>query len=139
VSYSRDLTLTEAFAEYGAILGNHINEYSAIAKDGSVVIGCWERRIKRTAPGVWRYEVRDVLQWAAHGRNVLMEHLKYASSQSKPLRIVVVVPSGEIGEKIYDESVSGRNIPKSYHVRKDFVGQVVSLDENHFILDFKRT
>ena len=38
MNYFRDLTKTEAFAAYGAKVKKPLNEYSAIADDGSVVL-----------------------------------------------------------------------------------------------------
>ncbi len=63
MNYFRDLTKTDAFAEYGAVLDNPVNEYSAIAEDGSVVVECWSTLIKRIADGVWRYHVDDFSEW----------------------------------------------------------------------------
>jgi len=59
MTYIRDLTKTEAFAEFGAILKNRLNEYSAPASDGSIVVECWSKYIKRLDHGSWLYHVHD--------------------------------------------------------------------------------
>jgi hypothetical protein len=70
MSYSRDLTKTEAFREYGATVKNVLNEYSAIANDGSVVLECWTHLIGDKQPdGEWRYQIDDLSTWTnIHGK-----------------------------------------------------------------------
>ena len=61
MNYFRDLTKTEAFAAYGSKVKNPLNEYSAIAGDGFVVLECWTHLIDDKRPdGVWRYEISDL-------------------------------------------------------------------------------
>jgi len=60
-----NLTLTEAFAEYGA-KRRGVYDYSAIAKDVSVVVSCWGQLLKDRENGIWRYEVDDLSAWTSN-------------------------------------------------------------------------
>ena len=94
MSYSRNLTKTEAFREYGATVKNVLNEYSAIANDGSVVLECWTHLIDDKRPdGAWRYQIDDLSTWTnIHGKELLQEHLGFAFNENKPIRLVLATP-----------------------------------------------
>ena len=137
MTYFRDLTKTQAFDEYGAVLTNHVNEYSAIAKDGSVVLECWNHLIERESDGAWRYQIDDLSTWTNnHGKNLLLRHLKYALEENRPVRLVRAIPTENAKPEV--AGVDGTKIPKSIDVRKDFVGKVLAFDGNHFVIVFRR-
>jgi hypothetical protein len=101
MTYYRDLTKTEAFAEYGAVLNNPLNGYSAVAEDQSVVVECWGHLIKRIADGVWRYHVDDFAEWTnMQGKNQLERHLQYAIDGDRPVRLVIATPKAGATPKV---------------------------------------
>jgi hypothetical protein len=137
MTYFRDITKTEAFAAYGAVLNNPLNGYSAVANDHSVVVECWGHLIKRIGDGVWRYQVDDFSEWTnIQGKNQLEGHLRYAIDEDRPVRLVIAMPKA--GDKPKVAKLDGTKIPKTISIRKDFVGKVVALDADHFIIDFFR-
>lgn len=110
--YFRDLTKTEAFAEFGAVLNNPVNEYSAVAEDRSVVIECWGHLINRIGDGVWRYCVDDFSEWTnMAGKNQLERHLQYAIDEDRPVRLVMATPKSGARPKV--AKLDGTKIPKT--------------------------
>ena len=138
MTYFRDLSKTQAFAEYGAVLTNHVNEYSAIAKDGSVVLECWNHLIERESNGAWRYQIDDLSTWTNnHGKNLLVRHLKYAFEETRPVRLVRAIPTenakpevAELTERKYQRVSTSERIL--------FIGEVLAFDSNHFVIVFRR-
>ena len=84
------MTLTEAFARYGAKLKNRMWAYTAIATDGSFVFSCWNHRLKPKPGGLLRYE-DNMTRWAGNvrGKNLLRDHLKQAFQGNLRVRLVV--------------------------------------------------
>ena len=138
MSYFRDITKTEAFAQYGAKLNNPINEYSAIATDGSVILECWTHLIDDKRPdGKWRYQIDDFAHWTnSHGKRLLMSHLLYAFEHNKKIRLVLATPKK--GAKPAVAGLDGTKIPKIISIREKWIGRVVSIDDEHFIVDFQK-
>src|SRR5256885_15397018 len=86
----KKLTLTTAFATYGAELKNTRWAFSAIAADGSLVLSCWSHFLKGYVNGHKRYEDR-LSRWETDtpGRQLLTEHLKLAVARNLPVRLIV--------------------------------------------------
>jgi hypothetical protein len=80
---------------------------------------------------VLRYEDRLSRGVASSKSSVLMgQHLGLARDGSLPVRMIVTVPR---------ESKDKPNPkPRSFHVRPDLVGKLVSFDGDHFVVDFVR-
>jgi hypothetical protein len=122
------LGIVESFARYGATLHNKRWSVSAIAQDGSLVMSCWDDRI-RTSKGVMRYQ--DSLSgWAenALGSALLREHLSQAVQANLPVRLVLAHPA---------PPGAGR-VAEYFHVRPDVVGRTVSFDGDQFVFEFVR-
>jgi hypothetical protein len=126
-----NLKLGEAFAKYGATPANRLHSLSAMASDGSLVLGCSAARFLHPSPGVLRYENTlssdpDRAREAA----ALGEHLTLARGGNLPVRMIVIVdkprPEGE---------GTGREI----HIRTDLVGKVMKFDGVHYIVEFVRS
>ena len=132
-----NLTLTDAFAEYGATRRSPY-DYSAIAKDGSVVVSCWGQLLKDQENGIWRYKVDDLSAWTSNpgSRNLFKRHLEYALAEDRPIRLIIAQEKDNPPPKI--AGTDGRKIRKTYSVRKDRVGKVVFFDGNKVNIDFKK-
>src|SRR5215217_4795030 len=82
MNYFRDKTKTQAFADLRARTNNRMNEYSAIAEDGPIVLVCWNQYIKSLPDGTWRYHIDDLSSWTnVHGKDLMQEHLKLAHDE----------------------------------------------------------
>jgi len=130
----KELTLTEAFASYGAKLKNTRWACSAIASDGALVISCWDHFLKSHVDGHKRYE-DHLAGWRGnhHGRNLLGEHLKIAVEGDRPVRLVVAKVDDE-SESVYGDASS---LPKTFSIEKNLVGKVVEFDGDGFVIEFR--
>ena len=86
----KKLTLTAAFAWFGAELKNPRWQCSAFAKDGSLVISCWRQFLDVRSDGIQRYEDR-LSRWEGnrHGRELLRGHRRQAVERGVPVRLVI--------------------------------------------------
>jgi hypothetical protein len=126
------LTLTAAFAYYGAELKNVQWASSAIAKDGSLVLSCWHHFL-RPIEGGHRYE-DHLSRWpVGHaGRNLLSAHLKLAVKSRLPVRLVLAT----LTEPKDWESGAARPLPKIFSTHGNVLGKVVEFDGNSFAIEF---
>ncbi len=131
------LTLTQAMADYHAVRRG-VYDYSAISKDGSLVVSCWGQLLKDLGNGVWRYEVTNLSKWTSNpsSRNLFKKHLSFALSEDRPVRLIIAkekdFPRPEIA------GTDGRKIRKEYFAQKDRVGKVVVFDGKRVRIDFKK-
>lgn len=131
------LNFTDAFATYGAKLANPQWAVSAIAEDGSLVLSCWQHMIT-IEKGVWRYSDRI---WPSRrqtpGMNLLIKHLDQALKEKLRVRIVIV-STNEAGILVVDKGEDASRLRKEFGVREDYIGQVVSLDGDAYVIEFKK-
>lgn len=127
------LTLTAAFATYGATLKNTRWAFSAIARDGSLVLSCWKHFLKSFVDGHKHYE-DHLSRWATDtpGKKLLTEHLKLAVARDLPVRLVVAT----VDEPAKDLEREAGTRQKTFSVHVDMVGKVVEFDGNRFAIDF---
>jgi len=136
VNYYRDKTKTEAFAEFGAKTDNKINEYSAVANDGSIVLECWSQYIKLLPDRIWRYQI-DISLWLnPHGKDLMLRHLQLALAEQRPIKLIKVKlknnPNADVAR------MDASNEPKEITTYPDRVGRVVEATENTVIIDFRK-
>jgi hypothetical protein len=132
-----EISFTEAFAKYGATLPNPQWAFSAIAQDGALVISCWQHKFTSPEKGVLRYS--DCLsRWMrlnTPGKNLLMTHLAKAHNENLPVRLII---ASTPDTAIVDAGEDASGLRKTFHVREDFIGQVVSFDGDAYVIDFKK-
>ncbi len=129
----KPLTLTQAFATYGAKLRNTRWAFSSIASDGSLVIRCWKHFLESYADGHQRYQDR-LSRWktTTPGRQLLIEHLELAGAKNLPVRMVVATL-----EDPSDETIEGAGLrPKVFTVHPNMVGRVTEYDGDRFAIEF---
>lgn len=132
-----ELKFTEAFAKYGAKLANPMWAFSAMAADGSLVISCWQHKFSMPEKGVLRYS-DQLSRWKAEnhlGKNLLTSHITQAYEQKLPVRLVIATTSESAR---VDAGEDASNLPKTFHLKEDFVGQVVSFDGDAYVIDFRK-
>jgi hypothetical protein len=124
-----NLSLSDAFARFGAKPSNRLRGLSAMAADGALVLKCSLAYFGHPSRGVLRYEDRlSRLSPGCSDTELLGQHLTLAAAGALPVRMVVSSRA--------DES-SGSGSP-SCHVRPDLIGRVAEFDGDHFIVDFTR-
>jgi len=129
------LSLTSAFARYGAKLANPQWAVSAINSDGELVVSCWKHYLKG---GNGKLIYKDSLsRWAgnAAGNNLLREHLTKAISDNLPVWLVIARTDAT---DIVDSGQDASQAAKTFGVREDLVGKVVTFDGDHFEIEFVR-
>lgn len=121
-----NLSLVDAFGKFGAKPSNRLRALSAMAADGAMVLNCSHACFGHPSPGLLRYEDRISREAVAtKDSELLSQHLTLARDGSLPVRMVVA-------------TVADEKRGRSFHVRSDLIGTVVSFDGDHFIVDFTR-
>lgn len=132
-----ELRFTEAFAKYGAKLANPMWAFSAIAADGALVLSCWQHKFKVPEKGVLRYSDK-LSRWQREGhigKKLLTAHLTQAYEQKLPVRLIIAATTDPAR---VDAGEDASGLPKTFHLKEDFVGQVVSFDGDAYVIDFKK-
>lgn len=136
-----DLTLTQAFAKYGAKIRNPRNVYSAIAEDGSLVISCWFHYFSRPEDEDVALRYSDRLSrmrgkgGKLPGKNLLKEHLEQAFREELVVRpVIATTPETDVVDAGQDSS----SLPKTFHLKETHIGKVVVFDGDAFRIDFTR-
>jgi hypothetical protein len=124
-----NLSLIDAFGRFGAKPSNRVRGLSAMAADGAMVLNCSHAYFGHPTRGVLRYEDR-LSREAPDSKDtqLLGQHLALARDGALPVRMVVT--------SLADEKNGGGS--RSFHVRPDLIGKVVSFDGDHFVIDFTR-
>jgi hypothetical protein len=129
------LTLTAAFNRYGAKLINPQWAVSAISASGELVVSCWKHYLK-PGKGALRY-VDRLSRWEGNmaGNNLLREHLNKAVTDNLPIRLVIARTESTA---VIDSGADASQVSKSFGVREDVVGRVLSFDGDAFEFEFTR-
>lgn len=122
-----NLTLVDAFAQYGGKPANRLHSLSGMAADGAMILSCASTRFGHPKPGVLRYE--DKVSRDPDRSTELSTHLNLARDGKLPVRIIIISSTAQ------EEGAASRAI----HTRIDLVGSVVEFDGDHYIVDFVRT
>ena len=132
--------IVAAFRKFDAKLDNIQWAASAIARDGAIVVSCWQHRLK-PLKGNKRKILRYADEWSRWssnhlGRRRLAEHLQKALDENLSVRLVVVWTDDT---SAVDERKNGLNtIKKAFSVKPDLVGRVKKLDEDGYVIDFEK-
>ncbi len=134
------LIYTEAFVKYGATLNNQQWSVSAFCPDGSLVVSLRQDWIKRGEErGTLVY--KDTLsQWKGNhdGRNEFRHHLNAAKVAGARIRLVVAHPVSADDAKLVGNVPDESKIKKTFSVREDLVGALVSFDDDTLCIVFRR-
>jgi hypothetical protein len=137
MTHTMNQTKTEAFAEFGAQTNNKLNEYSAIAEDGSIVLECWNQHVTLVPERVWRHQIDNLSTWInAQGKNLMMKHLQLAIHEDRPIRLIIVRLKDNPNRDIAGMDAS--NEPKFIIPYRDRIGKVVELSPDKLVIDFRK-
>ena len=121
------LSLIDAFGKFGSKPSNRLRSLSAMATDGAMVLNCSHAYFGHPERGVLRYEDRLSREVPnTKYTELLGQHLTLARDGALPVRMVVT--------SVVDEKKRTR----SFHVRTDLIGKLVTFDGDHFVIDFTR-
>src|SRR6266478_2040533 len=120
---AKRMTLTAAFAAFGARLVNYRKTSSLIADDGALVFSFWSVFFEPSSDS--RVYEDDFRRWKNPvGREVARENLRFAFEKKRPVRLVMAFPKDPEALKA-GSVVTGGN---KWSVRKDLVGEIKSFD-----------
>ena len=129
----RKLTLTEAFAHYGAKLRNVQWAVSDIA-DGHLVVSLWAHKFRKAVDGIVPYE-DQLSRWNGAGNKLFRQHLEQAFRDQLPVRVVIVRAQDP---EAVDRGIDASALKKSFSVRPELTGQIVEYDGDQFVIEFRR-
>ncbi len=123
----------EAFRKYGAQLKNKQWSVCAEASNGSLVVSCWEHRLK-SKDGVHRYE--DILdRWKGPGNHEYRERLDLDFRSGQAIR-AVIVSTDDI--TTVEAGMDAGKVKKKFWVKQEWIGKIVELDDHKVAIEFKR-
>jgi hypothetical protein len=128
------LTLTEAFARYGAVLRNVQWSVSAWNPSGELVVSLWAHHYRKGPSGTAEYADR-VDRWTGPGNSEFRKNIAQAFAAGSDVRLILVstpesyrVQTGE----------NASQLPKDFAAREDLVGKVVLFDSDNYVIRFTR-
>ncbi len=127
------MTLTEAFAQYGAKLRNVQWAVSDIA-DGHLVASLWAHKFRKAVDGVMAYE-DQLSRWSGAGNSIFRQHLEQAVRDQLPVRVVIVRAEDPAA---VDCGVDASLIQKTFSIRPELLGRVSKYDGDQFAIEFRR-
>lgn len=134
------MTYTEAFAEYGATLTNPQWSVSGFGSDGSLVVCLWENLLKLDAKrGTLGYE--DTLaKWLGNlpGREEIRKHLKKATTEALPIRLVIAHPVSVADERLVGKVADESSIKKTFSAKKEVIGTLADFDGDNLRIIFHK-
>ncbi|WP_426174913.1 hypothetical protein [Massilia sp. TWR1-2-2] len=126
--------ISEAFAKYGARLKNVNWSVSAWNSTGELVLSLWAHHYRKGEDGSAEYSGK-LSRWAGPGNNEFRVNIAEAFERKSPVRLVVVqtdnidhVESGEDASRV----------KKDFSARDDLVGEVVLLENDNYVVSFRR-
>jgi hypothetical protein len=129
------LTYTAAFRAFGAKLTNPMWAYSAIAKDGALVLSCWSHKLK-LQNSTLIYSDR-LSRWEPNtpGKNLLTQHLTKARDEALDVRLIVATTDEP---DVVDRGEAADKIKKTFHIKPEVIGKVTLFDGDNFQIEFRR-
>ena len=129
-----DLSLVQAFARYGAKLKNRQWSVCAFAPNGDLVVRQWNHDYTRIDSNTG--ETTDHLsRWSGHGNRELRDAIAEAFSSSRTIRLVMAYAADPDYVKSGGDASKTK---KTYDVKPDWIGKVVSFDGDEYVIRFRR-
>jgi hypothetical protein len=132
---AKKLTLTQAFANFGATPVNVQWACSAIANDGeSIVMSGWNHMLSPEPNDRLVYE-DSLSDWKnRRGANLLQKHLAKAMAENLPIQLILATTTDE--ELV--EAGEARNADKTFANQYDLVGSLIDFDADtgHYVIEF---
>ena len=128
------LGFAEAFAKYGAKLRNVQWSVCAEAPDGSLVVSLWEHQFEPPQGGA--VICRDSFsRWSGPGNSEFREKVAKAFRSGQAVKAVIAHSENPAAVQAGKDA---SQIPKSFSVREDWQGRVLSIDGESYAFEFKR-
>lgn len=128
------LSLTEAFARYGATLKNPMWSVSAWTMQGELVVSQWAHHYRKGPENSAEYWGRTT-RWEGPGKNEFKANLERAKAHGSQVRLVIV-STKEVARVEAGEDAS--KLKKEFDVRPELIGEVAELDGDDYVIRFRR-
>lgn len=135
INYMSKLTLTRAFAEYGARLKNPQWSVSAWLPEGTLVVCLWDHHCRKGFAGTMEFS-GSLERWSGHGNKEFRENLSKAFVAESNIRLVIVTTK-ETARVEAGEDAS--KIKKFYATRHDLIGKITELGVRNYVFQFAKT
>jgi hypothetical protein len=131
---SRSLGFAEAFGKYGAKLHNVQWSVCAEAPDGALVVSLWAHHFEPVRDG--KLVCRDSLaRWSGPGNAEFRRRIAAALAAGQVVRVVIAHADDPAAVQ---RGGDASGIRKSFSVREDWKGRVLSIDGDHYAIEFAR-
>ena len=128
------LAFAEAFGKYGAKLRNVQWSVCAEAPDGSLVVSLWEHHFDPPKDGA--VVCRDSFsRWSGPGNNEFREKVAKAYHEGQLVRAVIAHSENPAAIQAGEDA---SQISKSFSIRDDWQGRVLSIEGENYAFEFKR-
>lgn len=128
------LGITEAFARYKATLRNPQWSVSAWSPAGELVVSLWDHHYRKGPIGTMEFS--DTFErWAGHGNSEFRANVRKAYEEKCTVRLVIV-KTDQIERVEAGEDAS--TVRKEFFLRDDLVGEVVEIENDRYVIRFRR-
>lgn len=130
------LSMSEAFAKYGATQKNVNWSVSAWAPGGSLVVNLWAHHYRKGPSGSVEYASRlSDRGWRGPGKTEFLANVRSAFDEKRPVRLIVVTSSDparvEQGENVSE-------LEKTFDAKTEQVGEVAFFDGDSYVFRFRK-
>lgn len=128
------LGITEAFARYKATLRNPQWSVSAWTPAGELVVSLWDHHYRKGPPGTMEFS-DSFTRWAGHGNNEFRANVRKAYEEQRAVRLVIV-KTDQV--ELIQAGEDASTVRKEFVLRDDLVGEVVDIDNDSYVIRFRR-
>jgi len=128
------LGITEAFARYKATLRNPQWSVSAWTPAGELVVSLWNHHYRKGPPGIMEFS-DSFARWTGHGNNEFRANVRKAYEEQRAVRLVIV-KTDQV--ELIQAGEDASTVRKEFFLRDDLVGEVVDIDNDSYVIRFRR-
>ena len=135
-----NLTYTESFRRYGAVLRNNVWSVAALSAKQELVLSMWEQQLRLDAQRKQLIYEDKLSDWLGNdmGRKELRGLLEQAQRDQLTVRMVIAHPVGETAQSQVGQVANESLIRKTFSVRPELQGKVVAFDGDALRIEFSK-
>jgi len=135
-----NLTYTESFRRYGAVLRNNLWSVAALSDTKELVLSMWEQQLRFDSQRKRLIYEDRLSDWLGNelGRQELKVLLEQALREQLTVRMVIAHPTGEAARALVGQITNESQIQKTFSVRPELQGQVTAFDGDALCIEFAK-